>query len=263
MDTLHVLEIMEFVSTLADKSRFMINSFADADLATRYKTGGDGPVTTLDYNVEVTWSALIGKRFPEHGILGEETGATRFNDYFVWLLDPIDGTDDLIRGIPLFGSIISLLYRGFPIVGLVDHPRLNQRYVAGYGVGSFRNGERLNLNNAVEANLTDLIVVPAYDDFRHLNMTEEASAALNVSFPNQRIYRNVYGHTLTIAGKTAACLEVNVSPWDIAASQLLVEEAQGKFVSIGQSGVDYHYGRISAVFGRKSVVDQITSVVKG
>ncbi len=257
-----ISEIVKFADGLADHARSIVLAFNNDNLGAVLKESGGGPVSALDYKTERKWRSLIKHRFPGHGIVGEEYGTFRGCDDFVWLLDPIDGTDDLARGSPLFGTIISVLYRGAPIVGIVDHPKLNWRFRAAYGFGADFNGKTLNLDNLVRRDLGEAVVVPAHADLKHLHNHEKISNAINNSFPNQRVYRNVYGHTMVASGNFDACLEVNVSAWDIAASQLLIEEANGKFVDLESIGIHNCDGRISAVFGRAETVNRFLSIIQ-
>src|SRR5947209_11248198 len=83
---------------------------------------------------------LIGARFPEHGIIGEEYGPERADAEFVWLLDPIDGTKSFISGVPLFGTLIALLHRGRPVLGIIDQPISRERWIGAAGRPSTLNG---------------------------------------------------------------------------------------------------------------------------
>jgi fructose-1,6-bisphosphatase/inositol monophosphatase family enzyme len=76
---------------------------------------------------------LIERELPAHGIVGEEHGALRADAEFVWVLDPIDGTKSFISGVPLFGTLIALLHRGRPILGVIDQPVLRERWVGAAG----------------------------------------------------------------------------------------------------------------------------------
>ena len=78
------------------------------------------PVTQADREIEQVLRALIKKKFPAHGIFGEEFGNENIDAEFVWCLDPIDGTKSFITGRPMFGTIIGLLHEGKPVVGVVD-----------------------------------------------------------------------------------------------------------------------------------------------
>src|SRR5271156_3539535 len=87
------------------------------------------PVTAADTGAEELMRGLIAKRFPGHGILGEEHGAERADAEFVWVLDPIDGTKSFTAAVPLFGTLIALLHQGQPVLGCIHQPILRQLLV--------------------------------------------------------------------------------------------------------------------------------------
>ena len=191
----------------------------------------------------------------------EETGSSPSEYDFTWVLDPIDGTDDLIRQSPLFGSILAVLYKDEPIVGIIDHPCMDILCSAAYGAGAWINGNSVSSSHLRHRQLGVAIVVPAYDDFRKLDRCDELIAAIGRVFPNQRIYRNVYGHTLVARGGVAVGMEADVSLWDIAATRLLIEQAGGKFLLFRDTGGDYSNRRFGAVFGQPASVDTLSMVI--
>lgn len=87
------------------------------------------PVTEADRGAELVLRECLGARFPDHGIWGEEFGQDRADAEWVWLLDPIDGTRAFITGRPLFTTLISLLHRGRPVLGIIDQPATGERWV--------------------------------------------------------------------------------------------------------------------------------------
>lgn len=99
------------------------------------------PVTEADREAERQARTLITSTFPEHGIYGEEFGPERTNAEFVWVIDPLDGTRAFVTGRPTFGTIIALLHQGMPILGLIDMPILNDRWLGVVGRNTTLNGE--------------------------------------------------------------------------------------------------------------------------
>lgn len=227
-----------------------------------HKSGEAGPVTDFDRRIERDCSTIIQETYPCHGIVGEESTKVNPNADFIWLVDPIDGTDDFIRGSPLFASIIAVLYRGAPVVGLIEHPMLRLRTEAGFRVGAQCNGQRLDIDGSDHDALRDVVVLPAYDDYRNSAGLDDIFRELNIAFPNQRIYRNAYGHTMVAGGKFSACVELNQSLWDIAASRLIIEEANGSFVPFQVTGKGYRNQRISAVFGQTPIVNRVLALLR-
>jgi myo-inositol-1(or 4)-monophosphatase len=91
--------------------------------------GDASPVTEADRQAELAIRALLRERFPEHGIWGEEYGPERPEAEWLWVLDPIDGTRAFVTGRPLFGTLIGLLHRGRPVLGLIDQPGIGERWI--------------------------------------------------------------------------------------------------------------------------------------
>src|SRR5712692_4648231 len=98
------------------------------------------PVTVADRAAEMAMRRLIAERCPTHGIIGEEFGPERADAEFVWVLDPIDGTKSFISGVPLFGTLIALAYRGRPILGIIDQPVSRERWIGASGRPTTLNG---------------------------------------------------------------------------------------------------------------------------
>src|SRR5438034_10733719 len=105
-------------------------------------------VTDIDHAVERRFREVIGRWFPDHGVIGEEYPPTHPESAFQWILDPIDGTEEFVHGVPTFGTMLGLHYRGVPLVGVIDHPALAIRVDAGVGLGTYRNGQRIRLTDA-------------------------------------------------------------------------------------------------------------------
>ena len=95
--------------------------------------GDASPVTEADRGAERAMRAVLSARFPDHGIWGEEYGADRAGAEWVWLLDPIDGTRAFVTGRPLFGTLVALLHRGRPVLGLIDQPATGERWIGAAG----------------------------------------------------------------------------------------------------------------------------------
>lgn len=104
-----------------------------------YKADGSA-LTQADLDIEALWRGEIAKRFPGHGILGEEYGAAPAGGAFTWVLDPIDGTRQFGAGLLNFASLISVCREGVPIVGVIDLPHLGARFAAAEGLGAHFNG---------------------------------------------------------------------------------------------------------------------------
>jgi len=133
---------LALAESLADAARAVIRRYFRRPLAVEDKSDLS-PVTTADRESEAAMRRLIEERFPEHGILGEEHGSFRADAEHLWVLDPIDGTKSFISGIPLFGTLIALLHRGRPVLGVIDQPILAERWIGAEGRPTTLNGARV------------------------------------------------------------------------------------------------------------------------
>ncbi len=98
------------------------------------------PVTRADREAEAAMRGLIAKTYPDHGIIGEEHGEERPQAEYVWVLDPIDGTGGFVAGLPLFGTLIALAHHGRPILGVIDQPATDERWLGVAGRATTLNG---------------------------------------------------------------------------------------------------------------------------
>lgn len=248
---------------LADEARRIVRSALATGFEVQRKPDGSF-VTSADFKVEERLRALIQQQFPDHGVVGEEYAPVFPDAAFQWILDPIDGTEDFVQRVPTFGTIIGLHYHGRPIVGVIDHPLLDLRVSAAYGLGGWKNGERLRLMDLDPAAITgnERVVLSARANFTRYADDGRHFDAITRTFPNHRIYRSCFAHTLAATGQADATVDYGNRLWDVAASQILIEEAGGKYALVQDLDVP-QVGRIySAVFGKPALVDRLTALMK-
>lgn len=125
---------------LAEAARDVVLTHFRSDLAIDAKPDLS-PVTIADKDAEAAMRKLIEEAFPDHGIVGEEFPDTRPDAEFVWVLDPIDGTQSFVTGKPLFGTLIALMQNGRPVLGVMDMPALGDRWIGAQGQPTTFNGK--------------------------------------------------------------------------------------------------------------------------
>ncbi|NTE65535.1 hypothetical protein G6M85_07900 [Agrobacterium tumefaciens] len=133
--------LAEFADTLAEAARKIIRSPHEL-LHSSWKADGS-IVTEMDLVIERELRAIIKQRFPDHGIVGEEFDNENVDADYVWVIDPIDGTDLFATGLPGYATLIGLCRQGKPVLGVIDSAATGQRWIGGDGIGSFCNGEKL------------------------------------------------------------------------------------------------------------------------
>jgi len=134
-------ELIALAERLADTSGAIIRRYFRSGVAVIDKAD-TSPVTIADRETEAELRRLILAAHPEHGIIGEEHGSERADAEWVWVLDPIDGTKSFITGRPLFGTLIALCRNGVPVMGVIDHPALGERWIGAHGHPTTMNGKK-------------------------------------------------------------------------------------------------------------------------
>jgi myo-inositol-1(or 4)-monophosphatase len=150
-----------FASELADAAGAAIRPHYRRPLTVESKGPASAfdPVTIADRAAEHSIRTLITARFPDHGIIGEEFGTERADAEFVWVIDPVDGTRAFMSGIPTWGTLIGLLHHGKPVLGVLDQPHMDERFMGdmAFSIRSGRNGDAvLQTRNGVA--LSDAII---------------------------------------------------------------------------------------------------------
>jgi inositol-phosphate phosphatase/L-galactose 1-phosphate phosphatase/histidinol-phosphatase len=148
-------ELLPFAGHLADVAGEVIRRYYRMPVAVESKPDAS-PVTIADREAELAMREVIGARYPEHGIEGEEFGAEREDAELVWHLDPIDGTKSFIIGRPMFGTLIGLSQRGRPLLGLIDQCISGERWIGVMGGGTSWNGEPIRVRPC--SNLGDAVL---------------------------------------------------------------------------------------------------------
>jgi histidinol phosphatase-like enzyme (inositol monophosphatase family) len=131
---------IDFAQSLADDARRILKSHINQSFDTRIKPDRSF-VTSLDLEIEAHLRRRILIQYPEHGILGEEQDSTRIDADWVWVLDPIDGTAPFIAGIPVYGTLIALAWKGAPVLGVMDFPATSDRWLGCKGEKTLHNGQ--------------------------------------------------------------------------------------------------------------------------
>jgi inositol-phosphate phosphatase/L-galactose 1-phosphate phosphatase/histidinol-phosphatase len=182
------------------------------------------PVTIADRAAEQVMRALIERRFPNHGILGEEFGSQREAAEYAWVLDPIDGTRSFISGVPLFGTLIALTRAGRPILGVIDQPVLRERWVGAVGRPTTLNSE------AIQCRICpDLAAATVFATSPDMFRDQDAAAFARVSNAVKltRFGADCYAYGLLAAGFIDLVIEARLKPYDFCAMMPIVEGAGG------------------------------------
>jgi len=227
------------------------------------KKADESLVTTADVETEKAFRARVQERFSDMGVLGEEMGETNKGADFRWVIDPIDGTAEFARHVPLYGCIIGLHYKGLPLLGVIDHRAIDIRAHAAFGLGAFANGVRLNIADGEPAQegAGSRIGLPSRASFLSPTDSRSVFEAIVGEYPNFRAYQTCYAHTLVAMGGLDAAMEWGTPLWDLAATQILIEEAGGRYIEVNQIDVPGERRFHSAVFGKSAVAGHLAEII--
>jgi histidinol-phosphatase len=195
------------------------------------------PVSEADREAEKALRAQIEAERPGDGVVGEEFGATQGDNGRRWILDPIDGTVNFVRGIPNWGTLIALEDDGEVVAGVASAPALHRRWWAARGAGAFANGERVNVSRvgAVEDALLCYTYAPAFDEYG----LGEQFRALAARCWQARGFGDYWAHMLVAEGSADIAIEPVMNLWDNAPLIVIVEEAGGRFTDLrGRRTID-------------------------
>jgi histidinol-phosphatase len=190
------------------------------------------PVTEVDEAVERMIVERLGHERPDDSVVGEEFGA-HGGSTRRWIIDPIDATKNFIRGIPVFATIIALENEA----GVVSAPALGRRWWAARDDGAFCNGERIHVSDVAtlaEAHL-------CYDDVSGFEKYDLGEKFLDLARRcwRTRGFGDFWSHMLVAEGAVEIAIEPEVALWDVAAIQVIVAEAGGRFTSLaGEARAD-------------------------
>jgi histidinol-phosphatase len=191
----------------------------------------NSPVTVADKEAERVIIETIRSAFPDHGFLGEETGKSDNDSDYQWIIDPIDGTKNYIRAIPIFGSLIGLMRGDELIAGVSNTPAMNELIYAGKGIGAFAaNGSPIKVSD-IPALSEAQISLGGMDHFEKISKLDSMLGVIRSSY-RVRSIGDAYAYHLVATGRFEAVIESQIRIWDIAAQAAIIEEAGGRVTDL-------------------------------
>jgi histidinol-phosphatase len=239
-------------------SPLILSGFRNPTLPVEHKSDGS-PVTRFDREAEQQIRQILGSD-AEHvwPVLGEEFGGDTAGAQYRWVVDPIDGTMPYSRGLPYFGTLIAFedVSAGRALAGVIQLPAFSELYTAGRGSGAQCNGTAISV--APRRELTDcMISAPEIQKFRQAGLAEGYERLGSVI----RYFRgngDCWMHAMAARGSVDAVVEFTLNRWDIAATEVLVEEAGGLFFTRPSKITP---GKYDTVFGSPFVAEQIVKLL--
>ena len=217
---------LDLARRTARRAAELAMGYQAAGLRTDYKSD-HSPVTSADRACERLIAAALEEAFPEDGLLGEEGASKESRNGRRWIIDPIDGTRDFIRGLPLWCVMIALEEDGEVKAGVVHLPMLGHTCWASRGDGAFRNGVRIRASSV--ASIAEAVLCP--NGLNRASGTPYGKALLEwaASAWSVRCLGGTPDAMMVAAGEADVWIEPQVAPWDLAAPQVILEEAGAAF----------------------------------
>jgi myo-inositol-1(or 4)-monophosphatase len=209
-------------------------------------------VTAADKEAEAVVLDILRRHFPHHSILAEESGKLgNQENEFLWAIDPLDGTTNYAHQYPFFSTSIGLLINGVPEVGVIYDPFHDELFRAAKGLGATRNRSPIKVSKTSELSKSLLVSGFAYD--RRETSDNNYAEFCHLTHITQGVRRSGSA-SLDLAhvscGRLDGYWERGLSPWDIAAGVIVLQEAGGKVTAYDGSFLDIYSGRILATNGQ-------------
>jgi histidinol-phosphatase len=231
---------LAFAFTLADRAdAISLSRYQALDLEITTKPDNT-PVTDADKAVERAIIDAIAAQYPTDGVVGEEFGTSGSKDRY-WVIDPIDGTKNFLRGVPTWATLIALVENEQVVASVVSCPALYRRWYATAAGGAFvveGNSPARKLAVSKVSAIKDASI--AYSDFQGWGARRPAFEKLLDSAWRTRGLGDFWSHMLVAEGAVDVAIEPSLALWDMAALDLIVREAGGRFTSL--DGVDGPFG---------------------
>ena len=257
-EELNLEQVLELVVVWAKEAgKLHLSYFRGNNLDIRTKSNVYDVVTRADKEAEAFLIHEIGKNFPEHAVLGEESGEhTGLADYR-WVIDPLDGTNNFSQGLPVFTVSIGLQYKKETVLGVVYAPYFDELYTAVKGKGAFLNAAPIHVS--VKNDLGHSVLGTGFPYDKDINPDNNA-ANLAAILPHLRGIRRMgsaaYDLCCTAAGWLDGYWELGLSLWDMCAGALIVEEAGGCVVTFRENR------GISIIAGNAVIVKKIREKIE-
>ncbi|WP_427976941.1 inositol-1-monophosphatase [Agarivorans sp.] len=221
--------------------KIVTQAYAQLDKVETTTKGANDYVTNVDKAAEKSIIDTIHNAFPDHSIIAEESGLNQGkDDEYQWVVDPLDGTTNFIKGIPHFSISIALRIRGKTEHAVVYDPLRNELFAASRGKGAQLNGYRLRVSKAKDLDGT---IIGTGFPFKRKHYMESYLGMFSAIFAECGDVRRAGSAALDLvyvaAGRLDGFFELNLKPWDIAAGELIAREA-GAIVTDFSGNTEYY-----------------------
>ncbi|MBS4534062.1 inositol monophosphatase [Clostridium sp. D2Q-14] len=249
---------MEEVKSWAIKAgKIQKENYEKENLKINTKSSDIDLVTEVDELSEKIILSAIKENYSDHGILSEESDYIEKNSDYLWIVDPLDGTNNYAQGLPIFAVSIALKFKGEIVLGVVYEPILNEMFSAIKGKGAYLNDKKITVGS--KNTLRQSVLATGFPYDRVTNIDNNLNY-LNSILPKLRGIRRMGAAAYDLAnvacGRLDGYWELRLSPWDVAAGRILIKEAGGKVIDIPNKR------KVSIVAGNSQICDLIMGEIK-
>lgn len=234
---------VDLAERLADRAREIVAGYFRSDLEVEQKADMS-PVTIADRTTESAMRAMIADAFPDHGVFGEEHGTERADARHLWVLDPIDGTRHFTTGHPQFGTLIALLDDGRPILGVIDMPQMDERWLGAVGRATAHRDQH-GTRTAKTRVCSELSAASLYATSPQMFEGTDFAAfeRLRKAVRTPLFGGECYAYGLLASGFNDLVVEADMDPYDYLSHVAVIEGAggvitdwQGRPLGLGSDG---------------------------
>jgi len=247
-----------FANELADAARIHVMKYFKTNVESERKND-QSPVSIADRETEQLMCELISRRFPDHGIVGEEFASVQPDSDLCWVLDPIDGTKSFLTGKPTFGILIALLHENTPVLGVIDSPVLHERWLGINNHGSTHNANvcNTNKNKALADAWIHATTIDMFDDNERLVFDTVTKRARGRLFG-----ADCYAYGLLASGHTDIVMEAAMGSYDYLALVPVVENAGGCVTDWDGKPLTLDSGSQVVATANEALHEQILDIIK-
>jgi fructose-1,6-bisphosphatase/inositol monophosphatase family enzyme len=243
---------LEVAKGIAIKAGDFMRRYFDGDQQQETKEDGS-PVTIADKKINQLVIAALSRAYPNDGVIGEEASTSQHGMGRKWICDPIDGTKAFTWGVPTATFSLGLVIDGHPVLGVVYDPFLDMMYAGRKGQGSFCNDERLRVS---ESTLKDGVVAVASDVKEIMGLSYILNIPKPITFSGP-IYKSV----LVAKGRFVGFVEAGPTDHDMAAAQVIVQEAGGRVTNLQGDELNYTKPFAGVVVSNGVVHDELLRII--
>jgi len=252
-------DLMDFAGRLADVSGAILKRHFRSNVSVETKEDAS-PVTEADREVEAAIRTLIGRTYPDHGIIGEEYGRDRPDARLVWVIDPIDGTKSFVTGRPTFGTLIALTCDRRPVLGVIDHPGLGagERWVGGLGHPTCMNRAPVRTRQC-----SDMAEAALFASSPHSFVDTAAAAFDQVRAASRQVLysSDCYAFGLLASGFADLLVDARMDIYDYLAAVPVIEGAGGVMTDWRGEPLTLDSGDSVVAAGDRALHEQVLRVL--